>query len=481
MKNNNSPIKPLYPDVLGQITGGPRINMDALEVALGIYPGMAFINQPIELVTIMQNMVDQELQLKIAIRTPNTDRSGNVAVIEVARPSLSMTLGPGEVGVLRMPLIARAPTRPSKDFPVRVAIRYRVSEKAKPVRPPGGGAPSTVLSISPFKLQVLKEVDFIAHKWNESTDILTAHFSVAAKTLPNDPGKLIPSYEALWTQEGLKREIRLAQAQYDEALEIARPGATGDLYPAFTTVVEERFANRGMPLHPGEAMAIAKMMTYTVEDAPGREPDVIMEETLWFRALCQVLAANPELSDHLRSEIISQRVFDAVLYEAVLTGFKVLRGKVEEDLGNDSEQINYANRFMQWFSGHGEADLTYVYLPLVLGGTSVARIVRSHIGENPWYIADAMDEALTGRMDLMHGQNIVIFDMLEKLLEDYKAMLRARRTPRPEATQNQRVTLPRDIRQQLSSADNGQTKDSETSDEPESPKGPGGIRRLSDR
>lgn len=467
--SSQSPLRPLYPDVLGQITGGPRINMDAMEVAVGIYPKVAFINQPVEMVIVMQSMVDRDLQLKVAIRTPNVDRNGNDVNVKMAKSSFAMKLGPGEVGVLRMPLVAQPPTKPSTDLPVRLALRFRVKGDAEYVRPPGGGSPPTVLTVSPFKLQVLKDVEFIAHKWNESVEILTANFSVSAKTLPNDPGNLSPAYEALWTQEGLREEIQLAQAQFDEAMDIAQPGTTGNLYPAFMNAVEERFGIRGMPLHPGETMAIAKMMTYTVEDAPTREPGMVLEDMLWFRALCQVLAANPELVQFTRAEIISKHVFDTVLYESVLIGFKVMQGRVKEDLGSESERVNFANRIMQWFSGHGEGDLTYVYLPLVLGGITIARVVRSNVGDNRWLIADAMDEAFAGRVELMHGENIVIFDMLDILLEDYKALLRARRVLRPEQEPQTRVNLPRDVLERRS--DNSQDKPG---------KGTSRIRRLSD-
>jgi hypothetical protein len=226
-----------------------------------------------------------------------------------------------------------------------------------------------------------------------------------------------------------------------------------------------------MPLHPGEAMAIAKMMTYTVEDAPTREPGVVLRDMYWFRAVCQVLAANPEVYDHSRADIISQWVFDAVLYDAVLMAFRVLRGKVGEDLGDEAEQINYANRFMNWFSGHGEADLTYVYLPLVIGGLSIARLVRSIVSDNPWYLADEMDEAFAGRLDLMSGQNVVVFDMLDKLLEEYKAGLRARRVARPENRPQISTPLPHTPKESDEDAPKPDDKPDRSS----------GIRRLGDR
>ena len=430
--NKRTPLNLHYPDVLGQITGGPRINMEVVEVALGVYPKRAYLNQPVELVIVLQNMVNKKLQLKIAVRTPNNDPQDNIVIIEVGKPQVSFSLEAGEVGVLRMPIVGRPPTRPNKGLPVRVAIRYRVPEDAEEVRPTGGGAPPSVLSASPFKLQVLRDIEFIAHKWNESTDILTVDFGLAGKTLPVENDDLKPRYETLWAQEGLRKEIQLARAKYPEARLIARPAPTGDLYGAFVAAVEDRFARRGLPLHPGESMAIAKMMTYTVEDAPLREPDIALEQTRWFRALCQVLAANPDLTDAERNDVITREVFDSVLYDAVLVAFIVLENKVDEDLGDEAERLNYANRFMRWFAGYGDEDLTFVYLPLVLGGLSIARLVRSSDYENAWDLHDQLTEALAGRIDLSTTTGIVIFDMLESLLDSYQRMLRALRIDHPD-------------------------------------------------
>jgi hypothetical protein len=427
---SKTPFKPLYPDVLGQITGGQRINMEGLEVALGVYPKMAYVNQPFEVVIVLQNMIDDELRLKIAIRAPSIDRQGNVMIIEIAKPQMAFSIGPGEVGVLRMPVIANPPTKPENDIPLRVAIRYRTNSDNY-IRPPGGGAPPSVLTVSPFKLQVLREIDFIAHKWNESTDILTVNFDIAPKHFPGNPPPMKPSYETLWTQEGMQKEIRLALSYYDEALELAKPAATGQLYVSFLDAVEERFAKRGLPLHPGETKAIAKMMAYTVEDAPTREPGVVLENTRWFRALCQVLASDPSMIEIDRHHLISHYVFDAVIYEAILVAFKIAASRVKEDLGSKEERFNYANRFMKWFSGYGDPDLTFIYLPLILGGVSIARSVRSGYGESPWQLYDELVEAYNGRIRLISNEAVVVFDMLAELLDKYKVILQSQRIERP--------------------------------------------------
>jgi hypothetical protein len=358
------------------------------------------------------------------------DKKGNVVVIETPKTQVSLNLQPGETGVLRLPIIVRPPTQPGREYPVRVAIRYRAPDLSRFVRPPDGGPPPSVLAISPFKLQVLRDVKFDAHTWNDSAEIITCYFELAPKTMPASTQLPKVQYESLWTNEHMAQEIQLARAHLEDARHLADSSAHGSSYPAFVRVVEERFANRGIPLHPGESMAIAKMMAYTVDEAPGLEQDVDVEQSRWFLALCQVLASDPQLLQKDRHELIAQHVFDAVLYDAILMGFHVLQHKVTENLGSAEERLNYTNRVVAWISGRGQADLNYVYLPLVLGGLAIYRIVRSSRYEHPWDLIDALTEAYQGRIRLAAGETVVVFDMLADLLDKASRTLRSQRIER---------------------------------------------------
>jgi len=423
-------FEPLYPDVLTAVTGGPRIHMEHLECTLGMFPRQVFLNQPSEMVLVMQSMIDKPMDVKIAIRLPTTDRKGEVAVIETPKSQIVVTLSPGEAGVLRMPVIARPPTRPGRDFPVRVAIRFRPPANARFVRPPGGGAPPTVLSVSPFKLQVLREVQYVAHRWNESTEILTVNFDLVANRLPSPQDAFKPRYETLWTHEAMKAETNKALSFVSEAQAMLNSATHTSIYPALSKVVAERFSVRGMPLHPGEANAIAKMMAYVVDVAGQREPDFVVETTRYFRQLCHALAANPALVDGERNHVVSTHAFEGILYESTLMAFRILQSRVREDLGTIEEQINYANRILTWFAGHGDGDLSYVYLPLVLCGLVANRWVKHHGMENPWNLADDLTEAMAGRIRLADGASTIVFEMLDALLEEYKRTLRLQRIDR---------------------------------------------------
>lgn len=75
---------PLYPDVLGAITGGSRINLESLQIAVGVFPRQAYLNQPIEIIVIVQSLIDQPIQAKIAIQLPIKSADGQQ--IQVSAP-----------------------------------------------------------------------------------------------------------------------------------------------------------------------------------------------------------------------------------------------------------------------------------------------------------------------------------------------------------------------------------------------------------
>ncbi len=114
--NPNRKIEPLYPDVLGAITDSIRIGMEKMQIALGIFPRRTFINQPAEVILIMQNMVDQNMQVKVGVQLPTTDKKGNPVVIDTPKKMIAIGMRPGEVGVLRIPIIPLPP------HPARCAV-----------------------------------------------------------------------------------------------------------------------------------------------------------------------------------------------------------------------------------------------------------------------------------------------------------------------------------------------------------------------
>jgi hypothetical protein len=420
---------PLYPDVLGSVTGGKRISMDRLQVAAGIFPQRTYINQPIEVILILQNMTDQNMQIKVGIQLPNEDKKGNPVVLAIPKKTVSFGIRAGEVGVLRVPVVPQPPTQPGTGFPVRLAVRYRTAGEGLFIRPPSGGAPPSVLSISPFKLQALREVAFDAHTWNQSAEIITTYFDIAPKRIPPLNQDLQARYESLWTHEEMVEERQLVQAKRQSAQRVATGLTRASLFEPLWRAVDDRFGHSGLPLHPGEAMAIAKIVTYTLDEGLELEPGYTMEDSRWFMTLCQVLAHDERLEDMERGELAVKYLFDAALFDAIMLGFSIIQPKVREDLGTRSERMNYANRVLGWLAGQIESDLSFVYLPLVLAGVVVNQIVTNK-GDNPWVMIDELREARRGRERLLSGEAQAIFHMLDELLDAADDSLRRSRVPR---------------------------------------------------
>jgi hypothetical protein len=423
-------FEPMYPDVLGMIApSSARISFEALQIAIGVFPRQAYLNQPFEVICLLQSMIDQPIQVRIGLQLPNKDPSGRAMQINAARKVVDVELRPGEVGVQRIPVVALSPTQPGENYPIQAAVRYRPARPGRVRRPLTGGPPASVLAVSPFKLQVLKDVDFASHPSGSSPENVTLHFDIAPRRMPNPPESLTPTYEMLWTVEQLAQEQELLAAKTEEARVIASLLTRMQIYQPVLFSVQKLYADNGLALHPGEAKAIAKMVTYTLDDGATLESVMPLEDTRWFQTLAQSLAANPEAAQWEPGEIVSRYLIEAALYDAILTGFSIIRPRVRVNLGDRHERINYARRVLTWLAGQGEADLAFIYLPLALGGVTVNAQVMGR-DDDPWRLLDEIREAARGRQRLVSGATMEIFEMLDKLIERAEDDLRRARVRR---------------------------------------------------
>lgn len=406
-----------YPDVLGAIAGNMRVTLGNLQVAVGVFPRSAYVNQPIEVVVLLQNLIDQPVEVRVALHTPKKDNAGRPVMISVARREHHMTLAGGEVGALRMPILPLAPTAPQENLPLLVSIRQR-SAGGKTVRLPSKGAPPSALLVSPFKLQALRDVDFFDHRHDESPDALYVYFTLLAKQMPVINQPLEPTYETLWTVAHMPAERAHMLERLDDARIIAASFTPGVTFPAVMRCIDDLYALRGLPLHPGEARAIAKLIAYTLDYRLHGANAIPLEEMRWLQTLAQVLASDSKAVNLKPEELVTRHLLEAAVYDAVLIGFAVIRPLVGVNLGDRAERAHYANRVIRWLTGLDAPDLSYIYLPLVLGGVAINHLVAIPKRDaESWTLLEQLREAYRGRVRLAHGEELEIFDMLDALLE----------------------------------------------------------------
>lgn len=423
-------FEPLYPDVLTAISP-LRISYDAFQAAVGLFPRQVFLNQPFEVVVILQSLIDQPLQIRVTLQLPDIDSAGKPMAFEVPQPSIALHLEPGEVIAVRLPVVPVPPSQPGSSLPLGVGFQIRQPRKFKFVRALAGGAPPSILSLSPFKLLVLRDVHFASAPVGAARETVRLAFDINGRQLPAPPSGLGPVVERLWTRAQYAAERAAIAERVDDARVLATTLAPPAILEPLFDTVSDAFAARGLPLHPGEALAIAKQMAYVIDFSNSIDgPAVPQDDMRWFQALCQTLAAEPDVANWPPGDLVTGPLFEALLYDSVIQGFSIIRTRVKTSLGDKNERVPYANRLLGWFTGQSEPDQTYIYLPLVLAGVAVNSLVVIH-GENPWELLDAVEEAARGRVRLASRNVKEVFDLLDKLLARAADDLRRERIQRP--------------------------------------------------
>ncbi|MFO7322091.1 MAG: hypothetical protein DIU68_010190 [Chloroflexota bacterium] len=413
-----------YPDVLGALTDGLRTDLEHLQCALGVFPRQAFINQPLELVLLLQNMIDQPLQVKVTLQLPMQDRRGMLLVLEGPGPVIEQPMGPGEVGVLRMPIIAYPPSQPGVNIPARVTINSRSGRSGRPVRPRGGAARPGYLSMSPLKLQALREVTFNTIYKPVLPDTLTTFFDLAPTRLSPALYSLTARYETIWSPQDLINEREQLENKRQLAAELAGAMTTTAVYWPFYYRTEEVFARRGIRLAPGEIKAITKLMAYTIGEASLYERDQEMHQSRWFRALCAAVIANETVAaDQEPGEIAANSLYEAVLADAVALGLEIVRSYLGDSVMPAENPQVYAERVAAWVTGADGESLRYLYLPLVMAGIALTPLVGSSI-ENPWIMVRELAETVEARKLTAGEADLQVLNWAEQLLRQTNNVLR---------------------------------------------------------
>ena len=78
-----------YPDVLGTITGGSRLNVELVQCAFGVYPTSTALGQPFEALVLLQNICDRPLQVTVTVQLPRKDSNGNRMSVIAAKDEIT--------------------------------------------------------------------------------------------------------------------------------------------------------------------------------------------------------------------------------------------------------------------------------------------------------------------------------------------------------------------------------------------------------
>lgn len=425
-----------FPDVLGYITGGTRLTINGVQIALAVRPPVVRAGGAFHAVLLAQNMLAVPATLSGALNLPGRDFRRQGGYFAVTKEPVQIQLRPGEVGSMLLPALSHPDTPPADQYKLGVSVSVKPLAQPRPARPDSGGTPIQLDRLSEKRQQMLDRLHQLEYSVNKRLrlhDELEAAFKVVPGVERDAPPK--GGWVSLWN---LAEDGTLPQllAHYGPVLkEQVFPRLKRDVvFDPLCQATEARFKAAGYPLKPLEAMYIAKLLALVVHMAdPGEDSfDYLGSQHFnvtswfkstdgapvrlprWFEGLVRGIAYDEQILQNVPG-YIATRVYDSLLRDTIPFAFRMIQNITGEDMGTDEETRDYADKFIQLLKAENRMDFAHAYLPLVMGGVIVFdRVIAP--GEVLEDTLRGMSEVLAMRDAEWSDDNDLVFLMTKELV-----------------------------------------------------------------
>lgn len=408
-----------YPDLLGAVTGGARLNLDVVQCALAVRPGRVPAGAFFEMVLLVQNASDGDVDVVAEPCLPERDAAKQKSRFLTKSDRLRIGLRPAEVGYLTLPVSTSAKTAPAPGYEVALKVTAkRVGKHHVRVRSPEGGGTFVMESLPrdvQAQLGALRGLAFSAEAPGRK-NCVGARVEILPPAL-STLKELKPSWVSLWTASDYLDDATLVERVASE-LKAVEPHLTRDvMFMPLLKATQSRFQAAGYPLHPPEAILIAKLLTLLLEQGAAGIVPVTDRPGLprWYSRMCHLLLQEPGLAAQPEG-LITQVVYPTLVHDAVHHGFAMVSTVTGESFGAPSELAAYADTVAEGVAEGRPLDFAHAYLPLVLGGLIInARLTlpREQIRETINVLVRALDLRRSERTP----ENAFVFDLADRLIE----------------------------------------------------------------
>jgi hypothetical protein len=355
-----------YPDVLGDLVDArKRFEVNGVHYVLALQPSTIAPGETTALRIWLQSCWDTTVQIALTIGfPPQVARS-----FRVAQARTDVPLEAAEVGEVTIP-IACAPEAQPGTYAVPVTVGAKFETRGLYVRSQQaeGQLGDTLLSFTHgMGLAATAGLGFVARTQPEQE--LALH--VEGPPGPSPSPNLTPTYLSHWTVADLPIQGKAQQYVNDQRLYLQPQLTRQALYMAFLDESQARFKDAGLPLHIGEAVFLAKILTHAVEtfvQRPDRQ-DIILVPA-YMLAYRYNLAMNDPVFLIVRGD------YARIARLATALTFGMLRQRLKRDIWTIEEQVAVADLIADRVERGGALPAEFLYLPLLLGGLMVAGQVQ---------------------------------------------------------------------------------------------------------
>jgi hypothetical protein len=413
---------PNYPDVLGAITRGARVNLDVVQAAIAMHPAQISGGNIVEVVLLLQNASDGDIDVTIKLAVPQRDHAKQKNQFTVKSDRIACGLEPAQVGFVLIPVFVAPTTKPDTGYQIEATLEVkRVTKKPDRVRSPEGGGKVSAQHMDPEALEHIKKLRPLAfgNETGGRKNRLQTTFTVLPSGTHHAPlgNSQAASWISVWTLRNLADDYDIAKRVWEPAQTALGLLTRDTLFMPLLKTTQERFQACGYPLLPPEVIFITKVLMLVLEmgvTAPTpAEPRPSWPH--WFTHLCRALIHEPGLATQVEP-VVTRLLYTHLIYDAVMYGFASVANVTKEDFGDAQETGNYAQEFVDALEGQQGVDVVRVYLPLIMAGVIAgARVTmpREQLRETVFTLSKALEKRQSERTP----GNAFVFDITRHLIE----------------------------------------------------------------
>lgn len=410
-----------YPDILGAITGGPRLNVDGVQCALTVRPIQVPSGQMFEVVLLLQNTYDVNVDVAIKTELPDRDLAKHKNPFTAKPEKLLIGLRPAEVGFVVLPVESAQGTQPGKGYSVALEMKVKVvpeDKKQKPqlIRAGTGGGSFKVQDLSDATKTHMKTMRALRWSIEAKAKKIQSPFIVIP---PAVAGLTVPKADwvSVWTMADYADDYTIAQRVWEPVKKATALLKRDQVFMPLLKATQERFQACGYPLLPPEAIYVTKSLVLVLEQPvmPPTDVDPHPEWPRWFTKLCRVLTQEAALEN--QPDVLAARFLYAdLVHDTIIHGFSSVSAVTNENFGSPTEIERYADDLVDALGQKQPLDIARAYLPLVMAGVIANTRVtmpREQVRETVFTLSKALEK----RASEKNQDNTFIFDITSKLIE----------------------------------------------------------------
>jgi hypothetical protein len=386
-----------FPDVIGEYILTPeRFYTDGVQYVGYFEPVKIAPQQIANLYLFLQNTLDVPIEVSLEATMPRTGSglfSSGKPVLKVDQPILQLQLTEAEAGLLTLPVTTTEGAQ-TGEYMLTLELKVTAKGRGKRVRPAQGQSKlgkSPIDNTIGLNLASTLGVTFVEQPVKKATFPLEI-------TGPSQPSERAPklqhTYQAIWTKDEVDlfnqaiHELNLRQVKLNN--ELTQEALYATLYGESTA----RFADAGLPLRIGEAIILAKILTYSGQfflSNPDRRNGLLVP--IWERAL----DANADTTDAL--QVIRTVGYYHLLKLSITMSFGLVARVVGRHVWALEERQAVTTHIADSIETGQTLDVDFLYLPLLMAGTLISNKFKLE-GEDPRHSLALMKKAYEARPDL---------------------------------------------------------------------------------